>query len=503
MRRRLLARLESVASNLKIENFKKTDVDLGKHKPFSVTHPEVAAAWCPFRNRGWGPESFTCMSQVKCWWICGQAADHVFQEDILKRVLSEDTPTKSCPFCAGLKVARTGRLYVYKKESSELHPTKNGLLTPRTVLIESDEQLWWKCSTCRTEWKMSPAERIAKASDNAPSCPLCYLLDQDCILCSAGIYSDSSKQTDKTKKRINCPDCHGSTAPVPMVIISRALVKKALAIRMWREEMSMEAIASELGLTKATIRNWLNETGIRAASKYFGEKKEQALALLHEGEKGLKVAALLQVSPATVYSWSKEVGLSKTKEFLLIKEKALRLFMDGKGEGEIAQILQVSASAISNWRKAAGLQPRHLRGTYSSETKAEAVRLLQAGMSVGRVAEQTRVLRSTVAAWRRAAGFANYKATLDARRATVFTLFQEGCSTKQIAESLKITIATVNSWRRKAGIPVKKNDYSEQKAGALSLFNSGMPAYQISKELSVPMHIIRKWYQEFKNKLKS
>lgn len=60
----------------------------------------------------------------------------------------------------------------FPKLVRQLHPTKNGKLSPRDVAPGSDKLVWWKCSKARDhEWQSSPRARTRNGSKGL--CPFC------------------------------------------------------------------------------------------------------------------------------------------------------------------------------------------------------------------------------------------------------------------------------------------------------------------------------------------
>jgi hypothetical protein len=49
--------------------------------------------------------------------------------------------------------------------AAELHPTRNGDLDAYTVARWSVQPLWWRCGSCRHEWRVTPQNRAG--------CPRC------------------------------------------------------------------------------------------------------------------------------------------------------------------------------------------------------------------------------------------------------------------------------------------------------------------------------------------
>ena len=57
---------------------------------------------------------------------------------------------------------------MFPKLAKEWHPTKNRGLTPAKVTTTSKKKVWWKCSTCKHEWKAAISDRC-----NGQGCKKC------------------------------------------------------------------------------------------------------------------------------------------------------------------------------------------------------------------------------------------------------------------------------------------------------------------------------------------
>lgn len=141
----------------------------GRRVPLSHSHPHVAAYWYYKKNCGFGPEDFSYGSHMKVWWFCDKSPDHIFQTGIGHRVSCDSSPFQGCPFCAGLKPSRTNWLHSHRQIAKEFHPTKNGKLTPKTVVAGSERPCYWHCSKCGHSYKLAPAKRVRQGQ----GCPKC------------------------------------------------------------------------------------------------------------------------------------------------------------------------------------------------------------------------------------------------------------------------------------------------------------------------------------------
>jgi len=141
-------------------------------------NPELAKEWHPSLNGDLTPLDVYHLTSKRVWWKCSEADDHVWDATVRKRGALRDGRESGdgCPFCRGLKVAKSNSLLtLYPKLSSEWHPTKNGNLTPNDVVPFTHKDVWWKCSKGDDhEWKTRPTNRIYGGT----GCPFCDLTPQ-------------------------------------------------------------------------------------------------------------------------------------------------------------------------------------------------------------------------------------------------------------------------------------------------------------------------------------
>jgi DNA-directed RNA polymerase subunit RPC12/RpoP len=128
--------------------------------------PEVAKQWHPTLNGKLKPKDVTSASTSKIWWVCDKGPDHVWQA----LVLSRTTLNTGCPCCCNKQLSVTNCLTVLNpKAAKDWHPKKNGKLKPEHVLAYTFKKAWFKCSTCKHEWRTSPQLRTARGY-GCPSC---------------------------------------------------------------------------------------------------------------------------------------------------------------------------------------------------------------------------------------------------------------------------------------------------------------------------------------------
>jgi hypothetical protein len=131
-------------------------------------YPELAAEWHPTRNGDLSPREVRSGSSNLYWWKCPKGPDHEWQASPSNRTSRHGAT--GCPCCAGKQVSVTNNLGVIAPAlARQWHPTRNGQLTPSTVVAGSHRIVWWRCPKAPDhEWE-------GKINSRKPSggCPFC------------------------------------------------------------------------------------------------------------------------------------------------------------------------------------------------------------------------------------------------------------------------------------------------------------------------------------------
>jgi uncharacterized protein YndB with AHSA1/START domain len=137
-----------------------------KSNCLSITHPDLAKEWHPFKNDIL-PSEVTAGSNKKVWWKCNEGPDHEWES-----LVSSRGQGRNCPFCDGKRVSTTNSLDTYydDKVLQEWHHEKNYPLTPSNVTSGSSKTVWWKCAVdIDHEWQATISNRTTRQS----GCPVC------------------------------------------------------------------------------------------------------------------------------------------------------------------------------------------------------------------------------------------------------------------------------------------------------------------------------------------
>ena len=126
-----------------------------------TTHPELAKEWHPSKNGKLTPRDVTYgINKVQPWWICTKCGCE-WPATILSR-----SKGSGCPDCGKDKqkksriktMLRNGEnslAFARPDLATEWNFEKNGLKRPEDYTASSDEEVWWKCSECGNEWRVS------------------------------------------------------------------------------------------------------------------------------------------------------------------------------------------------------------------------------------------------------------------------------------------------------------------------------------------------------------
>lgn len=134
-------------------------------KPFISlleANPALAAEWHPTKNIGQSPDTLKANSAYNAWWLghCG----HEWQAVVYSR-----NRGTGCPFCTNQKLLKgfNDLSTIAPDAALEWHPTKNGDLTPASVLAYTIKDAVW-LGKCGHEWSATVVHRT-----KGSGCPYC------------------------------------------------------------------------------------------------------------------------------------------------------------------------------------------------------------------------------------------------------------------------------------------------------------------------------------------
>ena len=144
-----------------------------KNRSLQAKRPDLAEEWNQGKNGLLKPSMVLYGAHIKVWWKCSKCG-HEWSTTVKHRCNGH-----GCPKCAGkLKSKLVQQTKLRNGERSlrtlnpelakELHPTKNGDLTPNTVNATSRMKVWW-LGKCGHEWEAAIDNRHRNGTD----CPYC------------------------------------------------------------------------------------------------------------------------------------------------------------------------------------------------------------------------------------------------------------------------------------------------------------------------------------------
>lgn len=136
-----------------------------KPRSYIIDDPKLMSEWDWDVNDDLDPKKLTSGSNKKAWWKCGKC-NGKWYASICERI-GHNT---GCPYCAGQKVLKGYNDLSTKKPEilNQWHPTKNGNLSPDSIMPNSKTKIWWICSKGH-EFEQAVVDRI----QHPLSCPIC------------------------------------------------------------------------------------------------------------------------------------------------------------------------------------------------------------------------------------------------------------------------------------------------------------------------------------------
>lgn len=128
----------------------------------AATNPDIAASWHPTLNGDLTPHDVFAGSPDKAWWKCERGCD--YDSAIVSRLRGF-----GCRYCANREVGvRNSMSITHPELALEFHATKNGSITPDTIIAGTGEKLWWQCVEYGHEWDATGNNRV-----RGNKCPTC------------------------------------------------------------------------------------------------------------------------------------------------------------------------------------------------------------------------------------------------------------------------------------------------------------------------------------------
>ena len=124
---------------------------------------DLLQQWHYAKNDGLTPDTVTCHSRQKVWWI--DRLGHEWQQEIYSRTAL----CRGCPFCAGREVLAgfNDLASTHPALSAQWDQEKNFDLTPQMVTAGNSRKVWWRCEKGHS-WQATIASRTS-----GRGCPVC------------------------------------------------------------------------------------------------------------------------------------------------------------------------------------------------------------------------------------------------------------------------------------------------------------------------------------------
>jgi len=105
----------------------------------SLVNPDISSEWDYKKNYPLTPNDFAANSNIKVWWTCTNGHNY-------SMVIQNRNKGRNCHYCSG-KIAHEENCFATKHPEllKEWHPTKNGSLSPYTILEHSEKEIYWLC----------------------------------------------------------------------------------------------------------------------------------------------------------------------------------------------------------------------------------------------------------------------------------------------------------------------------------------------------------------------
>lgn len=129
----------------------------------ATTNPDLATEWHPSKNGKANPSAISGGAHKLFWWKCEEG--HEWEASPSQRT----NKSTGCPMCAGQRVVVgvSDLATTHPDLASQWHPTKNGKLTPSSIMSGTGKHIWWLCENGH-EWKATGYNRI-----KGVGCPTC------------------------------------------------------------------------------------------------------------------------------------------------------------------------------------------------------------------------------------------------------------------------------------------------------------------------------------------
>jgi len=129
----------------------------------AVTHPKLAKEYMPPPKNELPVDQVIAGTHRRLWWKCSKCG-HEWEASGNSRIRGT-----GCPACVKQVVTEKNNFSVTHLElAKEYMPPPKNELPADQVIAGTNKKVWWKCSKCGHEWKVSGNKRV-----NGRGCPAC------------------------------------------------------------------------------------------------------------------------------------------------------------------------------------------------------------------------------------------------------------------------------------------------------------------------------------------
>lgn len=127
-------------------------------------YPKQLALFDHKKNKWVNPNK--TQQNILLWWRCDKGPDHSWEQCF--------KPSLTCPFCRNRRASITNSLQeLYPTIAKQLHPTRNGDITAKTISAFYGKKVWWRCPVDPSHlWQSTVGNRTR----NKSKCPECWKL---------------------------------------------------------------------------------------------------------------------------------------------------------------------------------------------------------------------------------------------------------------------------------------------------------------------------------------
>ena len=123
-------------------------------------YPHLLRIFHPGKNGDLDLHQINAGTMVMIWWLCADCG-HEWKTEQPRNAGCRPCGTKRRALAMTAPNPGESLLDLHPRIAAEWHPTKNGELLPSQIKENHTSAVWWLCSDCGREWKVSTRNRVA------------------------------------------------------------------------------------------------------------------------------------------------------------------------------------------------------------------------------------------------------------------------------------------------------------------------------------------------------